>query len=1013
MAYNRPEDLKKKLVKDTNVIPINCKFSECPSWDSCPQIPYQGKLLGEQKAKVFFLFEGCAAEDNVGMPLVSSAGTYFRNNFLFNFIQSSGPLSYLNVHLVANTLVKPEGGSRPATANEIHVCWFNFLEVLLKHRPKLIVCFGSGIFEVLYKRAKNKSELPHPEDHKISKLRKALHQIALLEDYKPTIICTYSPAFVLRNPTTGEFLDEDRRLALSVLKPDQFAVEKIKPVSIDQINVVESVKEALDFIDFLCRGFTTPTPIAFDIETRNLNRVYNNEILSLQFCYELGKAFILPIEHPDRNFFKDPRDLVKLCEAMQKLFSAKQKTTNISWIVGHGLKFDFGVLYGRLKLLMRGNIPIWDTLLGMHWLDENRKELGAFLDGDKPYSLKTLGKKFFDFHYKSDHLEARSEGNLADLAFDDFAEYAGSDVIVNLHLYHYQMEMARLQKDNPQKKLIRFMQHYYSPATRAVALMECNGIYVPADHLQFLQGTKSPIWNRLEQIEKFDLQNCQEIIDFRRMYKNRLSGSGINYAEDVWGDEEEDEIPEFNPNKDLHQRLLFAEFLNFRPLKLTAKKKASYDKAFLKHYAEPHIYLEEDAITGKYAKYYATNDEEEMKANPLQLIAEYRELKKLGTTYLAKTEDMILDPTGDCLDSKIRANFHLAGTVTGRTSSSNPNFQNLPSGRTHAAKEIKNMFQAEPPCRRFPEGTCLIQLDYKTAEVRWAAIFAKDQELIKIFIDAKEALCLACDPMSNMTDEDFAKSQLASDLHRRTASLMFGVPADKVEASMRQASKSITFGILYGMSTKTLAATNNWKEDDAEDKVNKFFSALPTLKHWLDAAPRIAKEKGYAETLMGRRRRLAHLFDTQDFKNENKARKLAMNAPIQGQSSDAGILGLVTFVSHLLAKGLERRWLIQNVVHDSCLIQVPFNDIEKALPIIQHCFVEGMAEYLKAHFSLTLPLPIECEMELGLKYGALIKWDGRPKNLSVIIDTLRKQADELWRQPKDPLKYDMLDLVKK
>lgn len=1004
-----------QLRHDTKVIPINCSFNECPAWQGCPQVPYQGQLFGKPQAKVFFLFDGASSADgSVGMPLMSDAGVYFRKVFIPKFLSMAGGTSYLNVNLVANALVKPDGTSRPPSSDEIHVCWFNFLELLMKHRPELIMCFGGGVFEILYRRAKNKEELPHPDDHKISRLRGKPYKMAFTEDYKPTILCTYSPAFVLRTPTTGRFLEEDRNRALSIIKPELASnyVKEQQTVSIDQINVVESVKETLDFIDFLTRGFPESTPIAFDIETNNLNRAYNNKLLSLQFSYEFGKAFVLPIEHPERNLFQDPMDLVKLVTALQKLFSSSQSRTKISWLVGHGLKFDFGVLYGRFKLLMRGSIPLWDTLLGMHWLDENRKGMSAFLDGGKPYSLKTIGKEVFGFSYKSEHLNAREDGELSSLAFEDFAEYGGSDVILNLHLFYAQLDMAERQKDNPLSKLKRFMRYYYSPATRALALMECNGLYVPKEHLQYLQGANSPIWNRLEQIEKVELQNCQEVLDFRKKYKSKLTGSGISYAEDVWGDEEEEVLPPFDPNKQLQQELFFAKFLKLAPLKKTAKNKASYDKGFLKHYAEPFVYFEEPVIAEKYAQYYATT-EDEYKPNPLALILEQRELKKLGTTYSSGMESMLVDPLGDCVDSRIRASFHMHGTDTGRLSSSGPNFQNLPAGKTLHAKEIKNMFQAEPPNRRFPNGTCLIQLDYKTAEVRWAAIFARDQNLIKIFNDAREDLKRACDPDSNMSDEEFAQSQLASDLHRRTASLMFGVPPDKVEASMRQASKSITFGLLYGMGVKTLAISNGWTLSEAEDKVSKFFSAFSTLNKWLHKAQDVAKKKGFSETLMGRRRRLAHMFETKDFRNEQKANKLAMNAPIQGQSSDAGIIGLLSFVSYLIKNGLERKWLVQNVVHDSCLIQVPFEDIRTALPIIQHCFVDGMAEYLLKYFDLELPLPIECEIELGLKYGGLIKWDGRPKTLTEIIARLEVQADALWRQPQDTSKYDLLDLVKK
>jgi hypothetical protein len=361
-------------------------------------------------------------------------------------------------------------------------------------------------------------------------------------------------------------------------------------------------------------------------------------------------------------------------------------------------------------------------------------------------------------------------------------------------------------------------------------------------------------------------------------------------------------------------------------------------------------------------------------------------------------------------------NYHnfFANEICVHNSSSNPNFQNLPSGRSPLAKEIKNLFQAEPPSKRFKQGTALIQLDYKTAEVRWAAIFANDKNLIRVFNEAREALLKACDPNETVSDEEFQKMQLASDLHRRTASLMFNVPPEQVSKQQRQASKSIGFGLLFGMGTQTLADNNGWTLPEANEKVKMFFSAFPELKTWLEANPKRAKDKGYVETIMGRRRRLGFLFATKNFRDENKASRLSMNAPIQGQSSDGGNIGMFQFLQYLIDNKLERRWLIQNVVHDSCLVQVPMEDLEKAVKAMQYYFVDGMAKYIKDHFGFTLPLPIECEIEVGLKYGDLHKWDGRPSTLPTLIEKIKKDTEKLWYAKKE--KTDKppkgLDLIK-
>jgi DNA polymerase I-like protein with 3'-5' exonuclease and polymerase domains len=243
---------------------------------------------------------------------------------------------------------------------------------------------------------------------------------------------------------------------------------------------------------------------------------------------------------------------------------------------------------------------------------------------------------------------------------------------------------------------------------------------------------------------------------------------------------------------------------------------------------------------------------------------------------------------------------------------------------------------------------------------------------------------------------------------------MFGVEPAKVAKAQRQASKSITFGLTYGMGTETLAANNGWTMNEAEEKVDMFFSAFPDLKKWLENNPKIAREKGYVETMMGRRRRLDIFYSKENFRLKAKADRLAMNAPIQGQSSDGGTIGLFQFLQYLLDNNLEKRWLVQNVVHDSCLVQVPMDDIDDALKAMQYHFVDGMSDYIKQHFGFTLPLPIECEIEVGIKYGDLTKWDGRPSTLPALKEKLKADAKALWHTKKEktgkPAKD--LDLVK-
>jgi len=1503
---------------------INCSENKCPLFLSCPQMPAMGKIFNKTRASVFFVFGSPSVTDvEAGYPAVSKEGVYFRESWIKPFTLETGGVAYLITHLVRSSLTTETGSQRTATNTETEYCWEHFYSEIMEHRPDVLVCFGDDVFNQIYKKAKNKEKLPPPEKQTVHMLRLTPHEVQMSDDYTPTVFVCHSPSYILKSPASGIFFtDECKRFINHMCKRE---TKKKSPIIVQNVELLDTVPRVLEFFDFLTRGLPKNEmfDLAFDSETENLNRVYNNNFLSWQFTWEPSKAVFIPIDHPDKPLFADVHDKLKLIDAFQKLLNSSPEESRIAWIIAHNAKFDFSVLYGRYKILPRGTIPIWDTLLGMHWLDENRKGRSAAAVDGKPYSLKTLAKDFFGFEYKSEQLSARAEGDLVALSLDELKDYGGTDTIITWQIKQEQLRLASEQPDNAQPKLERFMRHYYSPAVRAVAFMECNGIFVSNDQLNYLQGEKSPIWNRIARIENVELQQSPEVLSFRENYKCLISGgnSSMTYEEDLWGDDDADtSLPLFNPNKKDQETAFYLEHLGLRPLAFSKKtQKATLNKAFLNYYASREVYLALDKAK-PHLTYYNTpvsheDGEPIFPKNPLQLVLEYRELAKLGGTYLESIREMVEDRNGDCIDNRVRASYWLSGTDSGRLSSSNPNLQNLPAGRSKMAKEIKNLFQAEPPSKRFPQGTALIQLDYKTAEVRWAAIFSNDKNLIRLFNEARESLVKACSPDVVMSEEEFEATQLASDIHRRTASLMYGVDPASVSKSQRQASKClvgntklftnkgivsieslvkdktddnwqqrledvsvassqyktkavginhkwvdstirvrtktgieiegdsehpllvwqdcqlvqkdlseikvgdylvvprtndiwpsesptlsayvdnkqetseledkvpclvcgekhgnlnrhlathnmdlqsyrnrfpnakmvspmqiakrmnslldtehnkiipkyptkltsslaallgylvaegdgqrytmsghaddakemlsdftacfyecfgltvevseyrdftstgvirlpqkvvrylldvglikgysetqrvpdimfratkseikaflsayfegdgsvkynqivvtsassllmqdiqllllsmnivstrfteeritpvgkevrsyyglrlgirdsrlfyehigfvstrkqaraaslsqtssgrdciygleklltelkktykrgrrwvigdqqvrfgerstkggksevtrelltsrpyilealkvwstsvnnsvyqdikwlldtkaalipvedisvisgrtkvydievedashtfiangllskncITFGLLFGMGVKTLAANNGWTLEDTEEKVDRFFSAFPDLRRWLDSIQEVAKKRGYVETIMGRRRRLAFLFDTKDFKDEAKASRLAMNAPIQGQSSDGGTIGLFSFLQYLLDNNLERRWIIENVVHDSCLVQVPMEDVEKALMAMQYHFVDGMAKYIKQHFDFTLPLPIECEIEVGLKYSELTKWDGRPFTLSSLLDKLKADAKKFWYTKKE------------
>ena len=517
------------------------------------------------------------------------------------------------------------------------------------------------------------------------------------------------------------------------------------------------------------------------------------------------------------------------------------------------------------------------------------------------------------------------------------------------------------------------------------------------DFLEVAHGLREEV--DFIQQESTELLFRQQYADLLAGKKKHLVGGAELHQESIF-DDFAAEPPKVYLNRQRHQRAFYLDFLGAMPFKETKEGLPSLDKKFLAHYGAPAVYRLLEPVK-RFPHYEGAV--ERLPKNPVQLDLEYREMKKLGG-YMRDMDQRLRDPGGDCVDGRIRASFHLSGTDTGRLSSSSPNLQQLPTRGKHA-KVIKNVFQAEPGC-------VLIQADYKTAEVRWGAIFSGDENLTRVFCEARDVLVRASLD-DTIDDRTFKAAQLSSDLHRRTASLMFNLPPDQVSDQMRQAAKSITFGLLFGMDVKTLASNNGWSVREGEEKLALFFAAFPQLHDWLTKIPEVAKRRGYVETIMGRRRRLGHLFATGQWKHQGDGDRRAMNSPIQGQSSDAGVLGVCNFISYTLDRGLEQRWRLQNIVHDSCLIQTPIEDLREALPVIEQCLVDGMRRYIEQHWDVTLRVPIEAEFEIGLQYGALHKWDGRPKTLTELIKKLDAEAAKLWAEPakRDRRPPPVLDLV--
>lgn len=297
-------------------------------------------------------------------------------------------------------------------------------------------------------------------------------------------------------------------------------------------------------------------------------------------------------------------------------------------------------------------------------------------------------------------------------------------------------------------------------------------------------------------------------------------------------------------------------------------------------------------------------------------ILDYRGLRKLLGTYIEPFPSYV-SPR----DGRVHTTFNQALTATGRLSSSNPNLQNIPI-RTEQGREIRRAFVPES------EDMVIMSADYSQIELRIMAHLSGDAHL--------------CEAFRNGTD-----------VHAATASKIFRIPVDQVQADQRRIAKTANFGIMYGISSFGLSQNLGCSRSEAKKLIDDYFESFPSIRAWIDATLASARSNGWVETLMGRRRYVPDV-NSGNATVRALAERNAVNAPIQGTSADIIKLAMIAVDRRLREKGLSSRMVLQ--IHDELLLEVPRGEIDA----VQEILVAEMQGVIK----LNVPLTVECN------YGA-------------------------------------------
>lgn len=275
-------------------------------------------------------------------------------------------------------------------------------------------------------------------------------------------------------------------------------------------------------------------------------------------------------------------------------------------------------------------------------------------------------------------------------------------------------------------------------------------------------------------------------------------------------------------------------------------------------------------------------------------ILEYRGLAKLKSTYADGLRAFIGE------DNRIHTKFQQTITATGRLSSTEPNLQNIPM-RTELGRQIRKVFVPE-------EGYVLMDADYSQIELRVLAHMSGDEALIEAYA-------------------------MSEDIHRITASKVFHTPLEEVTDLQRRNAKAVNFGIVYGISSFGLSQDLSISTKEAKEYIDQYFTTYPGIKAFLDKLVSDAKEKGYVETLYGRKRPVPEL-KSSNFMQRSFGERIAMNSPIQGTAADIMKIAMIHVYEGLKKAGLQSRLILQ--VHDELVIETLESEVEKVREILYH-----------------------------------------------------------------------------
>lgn len=1015
------EDIDEKEAEDllsSGALDLVCTKTECPAFGSCHLVPTQLRV-GSENIKEIVMFVGLnpgKADVAGGLPFSGRSGDLLRDTI--RKLNTRG-VSVAYTNIVRYFPRDDDGGPAAPDPGAIKACLSFLKNDIDKLKPTRIVVLGSAALKAL---------IPNAPKIKIARGQHFKH------DLLGPLFVTFDPGFILQKQNLYEQWKNDLQLVLGSAKDAKKADKWTKPWAYKLLTDIDDIEKYVDFL------LTEPglQIIACDTETKNVNKRYDNILGMLQFCHNGIDAVAIPYNHPESGFTED--EYKRLDAAFIKLFT--HPNPPFKYWVFHNMEFDFRMFMNFSFGIVKFNRPLLDTMTMAYCQDENRSKS---MDG--PYRLENLIRDYLKVEKYGDDPEIsrmREQGRLLEIAIERLAKYGSSDVVYTYRLFYNILDRAKREGYN--KKLLNMVEHWFEPVTRMNGLMSSNGFWVDIDQLRILANPKiSPITVRLAEIKEWwkTSKAAQKVNAIVR--RKALGGDmkPIFSSGGAWI---------FDIDKNDHKRCLFFDVLKLDPVDFGKGKRTilagnseglevpcgKLDKKFQEKYAESVeevAMLQEHSGLKKLATSYIKNIFEHL--NPREG-AEGSKDHRIRPTFWTTTTDtgrssctdpnLQQVPRADNWAKKEIKNMFAAepGTaliqldfmtsevrwwgILAQCPALKKAFDEGKKARTRYS-DLSESYAAKYPKLKYPvlaAGTALLSIDPKKIEESGKSaleLILQDPKESKKY--PQKALEVAADRLDK--DQDFkdlceAKryAGIAGDLHKSTASQMYQVPIEAVTKGQRTDTKAIVFGSMFGRGAKAIAQQLGLSDIGVvQGRIADFFSKFSAAEQWFFDTEDFAEQNGYVESPIGRRRRLVTFMLGLSDKGEiARAKRVARNSPIQGVSSDGAFLGAAMFSDWLIESGkwhvhpTKKCWLLQDVVHDSLVLQVPVEDVPEALAAVQPFFTTKLMQKMKDVWGVNFNISLEVDFELGLKWGDLESWDGTQLHLKHMMENLNKENEE-------------------